>query len=162
MHAAPPVRMSLAADPGWHAFIAGCAGAAAANLAAWIASQSQPSVAATAGVALTSATLAAALTWRALLRWNVGSGVLAWDGADWQWSPRHGQTDNSQPASGKLRVMIDLGAWILLRFAPGTSSQAGVWLTVSRRQAGASWPLWRAVLFSRRPGPDAIRTADPS
>jgi hypothetical protein len=132
------------------------------DLAAWVASQSQLSVAAIAGVALTSATLAAVLTWRALQRWNVGSGVLVWDGADWQWSPGHGQPGNSQPTPGKLRVMIDLGAWILLRFAPGTSSQAGVWLTVSRRQAGTSWPLWRAVVFSRRPSPDAIRTADPS
>jgi len=157
MHAAPPVRMSLAPDPAWRYFVTACAGAAAANLSAWIAAQAQWRGPETMAVALMAAVLACALAARALRRDGTGVGMLAWDGATWMWAPGH-----SQPAAGELRVMIDLGAWMLLRLVPTASAQRASWLTASRRQAAALWPLWRAAIFSRRPGSEPATAADPA
>ncbi|MDP1690457.1 MAG: hypothetical protein Q8L49_00575 [Burkholderiaceae bacterium] len=157
MHAAPPVRISLAPDVGWRAFVTACASAAAANLAAWLMTLARQSTAAIAAVALLAAVLAAGLALWGLRRDNAGGGVLAWDGAAWQWAPA-----NVQPAAGDLHVMIDLGAWLLLRFVPGASAQPVRWLVASRRQGGALWPLWRAALFSPPRSAEPSVNADPS
>jgi hypothetical protein len=52
---------------------------------------------------------------------------------------------------GDARVMIDLGNWILLRFAAASPASRVAWLPLSRRQAGAAWLQWRAALFARHP-----------
>ena len=143
MHAAPPLRMSLAPDQRWQAFTVACTGAAAANFAAWLASAAEwhgPRVAA-------AALFAAALASMACLHWvrrREASGLLVWDGAAWSWAI--GQAPASE---GGVRVMIDLGAWMLLRFEPALSPSRTTWLAASRRQAGALWPVWRATLFAR-------------
>jgi len=162
MHAAPPVRMSLAPDAAWRTFATACAGAAAGNLAAWIGSQANRPAAEVAVLALLAAALAAALAWCSLRRGNAGRGILSWDGAAWQWAPGQAQPGDSQPSPGELRVMVDLGGWILLRFVPGASAQRVNWMVASRRQGGAQWPLWRAALFSRRPSAASTAAADPS
>jgi hypothetical protein len=64
MHAAPPVRMSLASDrAGHHRALAPCAGTAGANLTAWVALQMQapaPTLVATALAAAAAASLPSA------------------------------------------------------------------------------------------------------
>jgi hypothetical protein len=146
MHAAPPVRMSLAPEARWHGFVALCAGLAAANGSAWIVAMLYGQALTVIVVAGLAAGLAmAGATWT-LRRGGAGSGVLNWDGAAWSWAP--GPT---QPVVGEPRVVIDLGAWMLLRFTPIEPQSHARWLALSRRQAAAAWPLWRAALFSPRP-----------
>ncbi len=65
MHAAPPVRMSLAPDRAWHGAVALCAAAAGANLAAWVALQLQGPAATVVATSLAAAAAASlsALWW---------------------------------------------------------------------------------------------------
>jgi hypothetical protein len=145
MHAAPPVRMSLAPDRAWQ--IARCliAAAAGANAAAWVSALAQASQAVVATAALAAAALAAGFAAWAMRPANGLPDVLAWDGAVWQWS--HGGTPL---APGDLRVMIDLGGWLLLRFSLSAPARGVVWRAVSCRQAGPNWRVWRAALHARR------------
>ena len=143
MHAPPPVRMSLAPDRAWHAAIALSAAVAGANLAAWGVLHAQASLAVTATVALVAAAVVAWSAWWWLR--GSGAGVLAWDGAVWQWS-----AEAVPPRPTELRVMIDLGGWLLLRLALAAPAQRVVWLVASRRGAGALWPVWRAALYAAR------------
>lgn len=149
MHAPPPVRMSLAPDRAWRAAIALSAAVAGANLAAWGALHAQVSLAVTAIVALGAAFVAAWSVWRRLR--GSGAGVLAWDGAVWQWSAQA-----VPPRPVELRVMIDLGGWLLLRLALAAPAQRVIWVVASRRGAGALWPVWRAALYA------AGRDSEPS
>jgi len=147
MHTAPPVRMSLAPDRAWLAARCLIAGAAGANVAAWVSAHAQASQAVVATAVLGAAALATAFAAWALRPADGLADVLAWDGAVWQWS-----RGDSPPVPGDLRVMIDLGAWILLRFSPSVPARRMVWRAVSRRRAGANWRAWRAALHARRRG----------
>ena len=144
MHAAPSVRMSLAPDRAWRGFVVICAGAAAANLAAWFAALADSMAPTAIIVSSLACALGATLAWRVVRR--QGTGLLNWNGVDWSWAP-----DATAPAVGKLRVMIDLGAWVLLRFAPADAARRATWLAASRRQAAGAWTQWRAALLARRP-----------
>ncbi len=157
MHAAPPVRMSLAPDRAWHAIVTLCASAAGANLAAWAALQAQASLQIAAVAALLAGACAGLLASRSVRRRSAATAVLVWDGATWYGSP-----GVSAPSAGEVRVMIDLGVWLLLRFAPTLPEQPAAWLATSRRHAGALWPAWRAALYSRRPSPDRPSAPDPT
>ena len=143
MHAAPPVRMSLAPDRAWHAAIALSAAVAGANLAAWGALHAQASLAVTATIALVAAAVAACAARRRLR--GSGAGVLAWDGTVWQWSAAA-----VPPRPTEVCVTVDLGGWLLLRLALAVPAHPVVWLVASRRGAGALWPLWRAALYAAR------------
>ena len=152
MHAAPPVRMNLAPDKSWRGFVVICAGAAAANLVAWLAALADLIAPTAIAASLLACAVSATLAWRVMRR--KGNGVLNWDGADWSWAP-----DATAPATGKLRVMIDLGAWMMLRFAPADAALRTSWLAPSRRQAAGAWPQWRAALLARRP---QVEPAEPA
>jgi len=153
MHTAPPVRMSLVVDGGWQAFSTLAAAIAAANCAAWLSQHARWPAAITAGAAIAAALVAAACV-QARLHRVMRGGVLAWDSAQWSWAA-HGET----PCAGDARVMLDLDAWLLLRFEPAAPRPARArWLVATRGMAGAAWPAWRAALYSRRPqrGPTAV------
>ena len=152
MHAAPPVRMSLAPDRAWLGFVVVCAGAAAANLVAWLAALADAMAATVIAASLLACALGTTLAWRVVRRH--GKGLLNWNGADWSWAP-----DATAPAAGKLRVMIDLGAWMLLRFAPADAARRATWLAASRRQAAGAWPQWRTALLARRPNAEPAEPA---
>ena len=146
MHTAPPVRMSLMPDKAWRAVGIGCTAVAAANVTAWLAQYARlPS--ATTVVAALGAALVAGVCLRAWAGANgTAVGVLTWDGAQWQWSA-HG----AGASTGAVRVRLDLGAWILLRF--GSAAQGHrQWLVATRGMAGPLWPAWRAALYARTPG----------
>jgi hypothetical protein len=156
MHAAPPVRISLAPDARWHGFVALCAGLAAASFSAWIAAAlAWPASSVMLVVGLAAVLAMAGAAW-ALRGGEARGGVLNWDGAVWSWAP-----GSTQPIVGEPRVAIDLGAWMLLRFAPIAPHARARWLALSRRQAVAVWPLRRAALFAPRPSPEAV-PADPA
>ena len=158
MHSAPPVRITLAHEPGWSAFVVALAGAAAANLVAWAALHAQASPVFASALALFAALMAGCLVWRRLQRRPSAASALVWDGTVWLWS----RDEPLASATGDVRVMIDLGGWMLLRFRPDTADPAPTWLPVTRRRAGALWPQWRAALFSRRLGAAPAVTTDRS
>ena len=149
MHAAPPVRMSLACDAVWRAFGTLCTAIAAANVAGWLAQHARQSVVVTAAAAFVAASVAATCLW-AWWRRREHGGVLAWDGAQWSWTSTGGAS-----CVGEASVVLDLGPWLLLRFEPAAATPAG-WLVATRRMAGLAWPTWRAALYSYRTGRDPV------
>jgi hypothetical protein len=92
-----------------------------------------------------AAIAAAAGSWRFSARAPV---MLGWDGAQWSLDGEPGQAD----------VMIDLGAWLLVRFRPGVDGQrtaawrapAPVWLGLSAVQMGSDWHALRVALYAGR------------
>lgn len=153
MHAAPPVRMKLAPDTMGSGFAALCAGLAAANFTAWVAAALAWPLGGAVAAAALAAVLAVALAGWARRCGESAAGVLAWDGAAWSWTPA-----SAPPIVGEPRVALDLGAWILLRFAASAAPARVRWLAPSRRQAAAAWPFWRAALYAPRPRPEAAPT----
>jgi hypothetical protein len=157
MHAAPPVRMRLAPDAAWRVFAASTVGIAAASLIAWAALWAQVPAGVTATAAGLVAGTAAGVTWAVLRRHRNAVGLLAWDGAVWQWTP-----EAAEPDPGEIALMIDLGGWLLLRFTPTRPRAPAIWLTASRRQSAALWPAWRAALYARRPHGDLSVLTQPT
>jgi hypothetical protein len=134
VHAAPPVRVSLGRSAGWIAFVALCAGAAAANFAAWSLLRWEAPV----GIAAVFGLVVAALTaWR--LRRAHAASDLNWSGSEWQW----------QGLAGNVQVALDLDAWMLLRFDPVQGKRC--WIAASRKSAVGPWAAFRAALYARRP-----------
>ncbi len=154
MHAAPPVRMELGPDRPWSSAVALCAGVAGANLAAWAGLHAQWALQTVAAAALAAAGIASgsALRWA---RRSATTGVLVWDGSQWQAS-----NASAACASVDLQVMIDLGPWMLLRTTPTERIRPGVWWVASKRRAGAAWPHWRAALYAGRPRHDPAPSPD--
>lgn len=155
MHAAPPVRMTLAQDQAWRVFVTLCASTAAANTAAWAALYWQAAAEVAGIVAISTAVATGATAWLLTRRRDAARGVLAWDGATWRWAQ-----GSSAPRAGEVCVMVDLGAWLLLRFSPAPPARRRVWLPLSRGAAGPLWSAWRAAVYARRPVPDARSVPD--
>ena len=91
-----------------------------------------------------AATVAAAvaggwLGWRLAPR---GAITLGWDHGRWTLSGPGGQ-----PVPGELQARIDLGSWMLMRFAPAGGGRC-TWLAAGREQAGSGWHALRAGLFA--------------
>jgi hypothetical protein len=143
VHAAPPVRVTLARSHGWVGFTAALGGVAAGNFVLWAGLRLE--LPAAVGLSLTAGLAAAAAV--AVLAWRrQRPDHLAWDGECWWWAAREGD----------VRVAIDLNHWMLLRFAARPTGR--FWIAASRRQARGDWPALRAALYSRRPAdlpPDA-------
>jgi hypothetical protein len=157
MHAAPAVRMSLAHGVAWNLFVISAACLAAANMAAWAGSWVQAAMPTVALAALLAGGATGGMATLILHRRGTAHGILTWDGAIWQWSP-----DASDPCAGDVHVMVDLGAWMLLRFTPVAPTAPAAWLGASRRDAAAMWHAWRAALYSRRPNSDLPAATDPA
>jgi hypothetical protein len=71
---------------------------------------------------------------------------LIWDGT--AWCLRSGSGD---PQSGRALPMLDLGAWLLLRFdaADPAAPRRSRWLALARRDAPAGWPALRVALYAQ-------------
>ncbi|HEX6019602.1 MAG TPA: hypothetical protein VFZ28_16030 [Burkholderiaceae bacterium] len=67
---------------------------------------------------------------------------LAWQQGRWSLTLPAGP-----PIAGRVQARIDLGSWLLLRFAPAGGGRVS-WLAVGRRRAGPSWHALRATLFA--------------
>ena len=142
MRVAPPVQaLSCSAGP-WRSIQQALYALAAAVAAYWAGAQlwgAGPWVA-LAAVALGLA--AAAWAGRALA---APAQQLVWDGAVWQLRPA-----GSEPLSGQALLMLDLGGWMLVRFAPAGAGpwRDGRWLPLSHRDAGAAWQALRVALHA--------------
>lgn len=139
MHAAPPLRVGLARSRGWILFIGAIAGLAAANLVAWMLLYRQPSAAALVAAVLF---VPAAVAFAVHLAWRRQSPlVLRWDGATWL----------CDDVAGDARVMVDLDAWLLLRFEPTPDGLPRRWIAAARSASDGPWASLRSALYSRRP-----------
>jgi hypothetical protein len=134
VHAALPVRVSLGRSAGWIACVALCAGFAATNLAAWLLLHNDAPLSAAVVLGSVTAVLTA---WR--LHRTHTTADLNWNGSEWQW----------QGLFGQAHVVLDLDAWMLLRFDPVQGRRR--WIAASRHSATGPWPALRAALYARRP-----------
>ena len=153
MHAAPPVRISLVPDNAWHWGVTALVAFASGSMTAWIVSHGQAADDYTAVAALVVAGGSGAAAWLYMRRHDATTCFLTWDGATWQWIQ-----GAAAPCAGEVDVMVDFGAWMLLRFAPAVPSHGAAWKATSRSAAGPLWPAWRAALYSRRPVGDQYST----
>ena len=86
---------------------------------------------------------------------------LRWDGV--QWHLRDAGSTVGEHRAGTLSVMVDLGAWMLLRFRAdraGVRGAASSWLPAQRRGLEPQWHALRCAVYSPRPAPDAGATAE--
>jgi hypothetical protein len=138
MHAAPPLRVGLARSRAWILSVAAAAGLAAANLTAWLLLGGDPGapVGLLAAVAASAAAaLGARLAWR-----RQAPLVLRWDGTTWV----------CDEVPGDVRLVLDLDAWMLLRFMPASGGPPR-WIAAARRASDGPWVALRSTLYSRRP-----------
>ena len=140
MRAAPPVSVRCSGGWLWRAVQTGLVGWASAAFAVWCLQQVERPIVWAAPVAL----LMAALTWRLARPRTVD---LVWDGQRW----------TANGIAGRLEVVFDLGAFLLLRLRPDAAS--GVrWIPLTRAEAGASMHGLRVAAYSRVPQADASAT----
>ena len=108
-----------------------------AAMMAWMAGQDPQ---ASAGLSMLVAAAALPMLGCAVSLWRVPAQSLRWDGQVWQ----------LDAAPGKLRVAIDLGPWMLLRFSP-EGQRRSHWLPVQRLGLEAQWHALRCAVYSPRP-----------
>jgi hypothetical protein len=85
---------------------------------------------------------------------------LRWDGQLWHLGPP--ESAGHEPGSGELRVALDFGPWMLLRFEPAQSSwrSRATWLPAQRRGLESRWHALRCAVYSPRPQPGADAAAN--
>jgi len=77
-----------------------------------------------------------------------GGGLLHWDGRAWRW---HADGAPAAGSPGAVHLVLDLGAWILLRFDAADGRPARRWLALAARRDPQRWPQLRALLWTWRP-----------
>jgi hypothetical protein len=165
---APAVSLHCQGGPVWRALQWLLPGLAAAVFSAWVCGHwgdwghwghwrpgSERSAPVLAAVMLLSGLATAWVAHRATPRQHV---ALVWDGQRWL-------VGDTPGTPGTPHVMVDLGAWLLLRFCPtpaaGSTRVAGrrraAWVAVARADAGnpATWHALRVALYARAPSPPA-------
>ena len=157
MRAAPAIQVTLKRFGVWHGALLVLSLGAAVVLAAWIVNRPTPLPAL--WQAATAAAIVASLgfAWAAA---RVAPVRLTWDGQAWQFAPI--DQPDEKVGAGSLTVCIDLGAWMLLRFAEAPSGgwSKATWLPVQRHGLEAQWHALRCAAYSPRPAPAAAPRAD--
>ncbi|MBI3154548.1 MAG: hypothetical protein HYZ20_03995 [Burkholderiales bacterium] len=163
MQAAPAVAIDAGDGGLWRGVVAALAGLAAAVLLGWAmqwAAAWQPSLADGIGAGwvagVVGGIVAAFVAWR---RGRPAPARLVWNASEWLW-----QAQGRPPRAGRLRVVVDLGSWMLLRFDPlPGAAPAARWMPRGSGRARRWIPLahaggaLRAALYAAPPsgGPDA-------
>jgi len=78
---------------------------------------------------------------------------LSWVGGSWRL-----QAPDREELVGRVAVMLDLGAWMLVRFAAQPAARYGrgaVWLPLSRNADATAWPALRVALYAPQPAQHA-------
>ena len=146
MRAAPACQVSLQRFGAWRIAVLGLAALGIASIAGWALTRDRPVdtllIAAVALSALTIAVFGASLIHR------IRATYLRWDGLAWHLGPIG---DAATP--GDLRVAIDLGPWMLLRFTAALpeARPRNAWLPVQRGGLEAEWHALRCAVYSPRP-----------
>jgi hypothetical protein len=91
------------------------------------------------------------VVWLVAVQARLAPQSLRWDAQRWHLGPA--ASVGHEPWVGELRVAIDLGPWMLLRFTPdaGVMSAAPTWLPVQRRGLEPQWHALRCAVYSPRP-----------
>jgi hypothetical protein len=156
MRAAPACQVSLRRFGAWRAAVLGLAALGIASIAGWTFTRDRPLdtmlIVATVLSASTIAVLGASLIRR------TRPTDLRWDGLAWHLVPV-----GDAAMSGELRVAIDLGPWMLLRFTPALPEAypRTVWLPVQRRGLEADWHALRCAVYSPLPAPADAAPVEP-
>ncbi len=135
MRAAPPVSLRCQGGRGWRSVQAALPALAAAAVALWALGWAETPQAPAAACTMLVGAVVGWLVWRAAVPPAV---LLSWDGQSW----------TADGSAGALEVMIDLGAWLLLRLRPEAGGSAR-WIAVGAREAGPSLHALRAAVYSR-------------
>lgn len=163
MRAPPPVEFRNAPGRAWRAALALVVGASVAVPIAWglpwlaardaglqaeslLEALGDPRV--QGGVAAWGVAIAVTAFWLASRRAAAGERTLRWDGQDWVLA---GDADGRPEQRGDAALMLDLGPWMLVRFAarsgPGTT-----WLALAASGDAARWAALRGALWNWRAG----------
>jgi hypothetical protein len=145
MRAAPAFQVSLLRFGVWRGAVFCVCALDVAVTVAWLIARETPLLSTTCALSLSAS---AALTASGLLAANPQAVDLRWDGRAWHLGPAAGE-----PVAGKLSVAIDLGPWMLLRFAPALPQTHATWLPVQRRGLESQWHALRCAVYSPRPAP---------
>ena len=150
MRASPAFQISLQRFGQWQAAVGALALLGMLALAIWWLQYESTHVGAVASGLCMTAAVVLALAY-SLAR--VPALRLRWDGQAWHLAPASASDDAAVP--GELAVMLDFGAWLLVRFTPLTASQRPVvsWLPIQRRGVEAQWHALRCALHAPRTAP---------
>ncbi len=153
MKAAPPVRVMVglggALRGGASLLVALAVGAATSWVVGRLEAPGEVAVAITIPMAILG-------FWSAFGLFRATPQHLSWNGRAWFLEPA-GHID--PPAcEGRVRVMIDAGVWLLLRFDVVTSPCRVAWLAVARARQRPAWHGLRCAVYSPPPsvGPDSV------
>jgi hypothetical protein len=156
MRAPPPVEFACAPGRAGRAALSALVGLAAAVLVAWglpyaAAQWGNPPEASgllQGGVVLAVAVMTSGAFWLTLRRFDEGERMLRWDGQDWLLASPDGRPD----LRGDAALMLDLGPWMLVRFAPAAAGRARAarWLALTITQDAARWAGLRGALWNWR------------
>src|SRR5574337_470899 len=158
MRTAPQVQALFDGRGAWQWTQGALHATSGAGAAFWLARMLEAPAMWAPGGALAAGVLAAAFACR---RWPALRGRLRWDGT--LWTVEFDGGDGCRP--GHPVPAIDLGRWMLVRFAltpAGPAGSAGPkgaargsggtwWLPLSRADNAADWSLLRSALFDRPP-----------
>jgi hypothetical protein len=148
MRAAPAVQVNVQHFGAWNALLGVALVAAACSGSAWLAlcTDGLPAAGVWCVAALIVAALAGAST--AFRRHPV---VLRWDSQCWYVSARR----TGEPVGPQqVRVMLDAGEWMLLKFVPDFTAKPSraQWVAVQRLGLELQWHALRCALYSPRAG----------
>lgn len=148
MKAAPPVQVTVGRFGAWRLAVGLVMAITVAAVSRWwVTLHADASLAGVwARVAFAGAAGLAIAGAASLLRQPARS--LRWDGQRWHLGLA-GQVGH-EPAAGRLRVTLDLGGWMMLRFEPENSRRA-CWIPVQRPGLESSWHALRCAVYSPRP-----------
>ena len=149
MRGSPPCEVALRRFGVWRTAIALIGLSVLATLCTWTlltpqGPTSQAVMATAAIAALATVASCASLWWPA-------TGTLRWDGLAWTFTTGSAE---AEPAPGEIGVSLDLGSFMLLRFAPAASASTRArrrWLPVQRRGLERDWHSFRCAVYSPRP-----------
>ncbi len=154
MRAAPPLAFTVRRFGAWRAVLVALALAGCATTAAWW--HAVGPFATGLDILVNLACLACALL-PLVEACRLHAWLLRWDGALWHVGRATVGTDELR--TGRLRVVLDLGPWLLLRFAAGPAPRpdarprrgSSAWIALQRQDLEAEWHAIRCTLYSPPP-----------
>jgi hypothetical protein len=149
MRAAPPLLVLLQRFGVWRGAVGGLGALTLAAIGGWwIAHGQDVGLMGSMGLALVAVvTLAAVISLG-----RIGACWLRWDGRCW----RLGRIDAGPGGDGRVgdvRVALDLGPWMLLRFEPAEARRRPIWLPLQRHGLEVQWHALRCAVYAPRPLP---------
>lgn len=147
MRAAPAVQVHVQRFVAWNGMLMSVGVMAMAACSAWFVARGDDLPAWSEGVIAAAVLIAWVGAWTSLRRHPVR---LRWDSRHWYLAQPDRRVDETGPA--QVQVMIDAGAWLLLRFVPEgrPSQQLAQWIPVQRSGLEDQWHALRCAVYSAR------------